>query len=80
MKNSLNLIAYTGYYFEDLLKLSAENTNIMELLKYIDVLIDGPFVLQQKDLSIPFRGSKNQRLVDVKRSLETGNVVTLAQI
>lgn len=79
-KNSLNLIAYTGYYFEDLLKLSAENTNIMELLKYIDVLIDGPFVLQQKDLSIPFRGSKNQRLVDVKRSLETGNVVTLAQI
>ena len=79
-KNSLNLIAYTGYYFEDLLKLSAENTNIMELLKYIDVLIDGPFVLQQKDLSIPFRGSKNQRLVDVKRSLETGNVVTLEQI
>ena len=68
------------YYFEDLLKLSAENTNIMELLKYIDVLIDGPFVLQQKDLSIPFRGSKNQRLVDVKRSLENGNVVTLAQI
>ena len=66
--------------FEDLLKLSAENTNIMELLKYIDVLIDGPFVLQQKDLSIPFRGSKNQRLVDVKRSLENGNVVTLAQI
>ena len=63
-----------------MLKLSAENTNIMELLKYIDVLIDGPFVLQQKDLSIPFRGSKNQRLVDVKRSLETGNVVTLAQI
>ena len=52
----------------------------MELLKYIDVLIDGPFVLQQKDLSIPFRGSKNQRLVDVKRSLENGNVVTLAQI
>ena len=54
--------------------------DIAKALPDIDVLIDGPFVLQQKDLSIPFRGSKNQRLVDVKRSLETGNVVTLAQI
>ena len=79
-ERGLNLIAYTGYYFEELLNLSKTNQYIIELLKYIDVLIDGPFELDKKDLSLPFRGSRNQRLVDVKQSLSIGEAIILQKI
>ena len=46
-----------------------------ELLKELDVLVDGPFVLEKKDLSLRFRGSSNQRLIDVPASLEGGTAV-----
>ncbi len=65
----LNVWCYTGFTFEELLKLSNKNKNIMEFLKNIDVLIDGPFILKEKSLDIKFRGSRNQRVIDVKRSL-----------
>jgi anaerobic ribonucleoside-triphosphate reductase activating protein len=44
-------------------------------MKYIDVLVDGPFVEAEKDLSLRFRGSRNQRIIDVKKTRETGKVV-----
>ena len=79
-ERGLNLIAYTGYYFEELITLAQENQYILELLQYIDVLIDGPFELDKKDLTIPFRGSRNQRLVDVKQSLKIGEAILLQKI
>ncbi len=69
-----DLIIYSGYTFENLL---AENDPArMELLSYAKYLIDGPFVLAQRDLTLPFRGSKNQRIVDVQASLAEGKTIT----
>lgn len=68
----LSVWCYTGYLFEDLIK--EQNVDIMNLLNYIDVLVDGPFLLEERTLELPFRGSRNQRLVDVSRSLKDGKV------
>lgn len=69
---------YTGYTFEsDLLDGMARCECTHELLSMIDVLIDGEFILSQKNISLAFRGSENQRIIDVKRSLETGKTVLL---
>ena len=62
---------YTGYAFEALLQMPAQR----ELLHYIDVLVDGPFVEALRDIDLPFRGSGNQRLIDVPTSLRLGHVV-----
>lgn len=68
---------YSGYrYDEDILKnmvpIWPETT---ELLSYIDVLVDGPFIEEEKDLSIKFRGSRNQRIIMVPESLKSGTIV-----
>ncbi|MGN0106918.1 MAG: anaerobic ribonucleoside-triphosphate reductase activating protein [Hominilimicola sp.] len=60
---------YSGFTFEELLEASR---NILEL---IDVLVDGAFVEEKKNLRLKFRGSENQRIIDVKKSLETGKIV-----
>ena len=64
---------FTGYKFENLLK----NPKQLELLKLIDVLVDGPFMKDLRDEDLFFRGSSNQRLINVKKSLETGKVIEL---
>ncbi|MBR4874817.1 MAG: anaerobic ribonucleoside-triphosphate reductase activating protein [Clostridia bacterium] len=68
---------YTGYLLdEELLKESrAKTENTKEMLSYIDVLVDGEFHEEEKDLSIRFRGSRNQRIIDVSESLKTGKIV-----
>ena len=71
----LNLIIYTGDVFEDILKKNEEDK--IKLLKLADYLIDGPFILEQRDLSLPFRGSKNQRILDLKKSLEKNCAVLI---
>jgi anaerobic ribonucleoside-triphosphate reductase activating protein len=73
----LNIWTYTGYTFERLLSMSKTTPEIMDLLKLTDVLVDGPFVLAERSLSIKWRGSRNQRLIDVKRSLAEGKPVEL---
>lgn len=71
-----NIWCYTGYlYDQELLQESrarCESTD--EMLEQIDVLVDGEFVEALKDISLAFRGSSNQRIIDVKRSLESGEV------
>ena len=68
---------YTGYLYEkDILENFCgkwEETN--EMLSYLDVIVDGEFVEEQKDISLRFRGSSNQRIIDVKKSRETGKIV-----
>ena len=46
-----------------------------ELLKYIDVIVDGPFIEEQRNLMLKFKGSENQRTIDVQKSLEAGYVI-----
>ncbi len=71
----LNIWVYTGFTFEELLKLSKKDKVYLELLKNIDVLVDGRFILKERDLSILFRGSRNQRLIDVPNTLKKGEIV-----
>lgn len=66
-----NIWCYTGYRFEQLML----RPKAMELLKNIDVLVDGRFEEREKDENILFRGSRNQRLIDVQKSLKLGEVV-----
>ena len=60
----LNVTTYTGYRYEDLL--SMPDTGVAALLAETDVLIDGPFLLAEKDLTLAFRGSRNQRIIYLK--------------
>lgn len=71
----MNVWCYTGFLFEDLLKASAKKKAIMDFLSNIDILVDGPFVISKRSYSAKFRGSSNQRIIDVKKSLEEGSVV-----
>lgn len=64
--------SYSGYTFEELLEGSDDQK---ELLAHIDILIDGPFLMAEKSLEIAFRGSKNQRILDVPASLAEGKAV-----
>lgn len=72
---NLNVWCYTGYTYEQLLKKSTDDSAIMDFLKEIDVLVDGRFIYKLRSLEAKFRGSKNQRLVDVKKTLDSGKVV-----
>lgn len=67
----LNVWAYTGFTYEALLS----DKSRLDLLKYVDVLVDGKFMIDKKSLNCKFRGSTNQRLIDVKKSMEAGGVV-----
>ena len=73
-KRGLNVWCYTGYTFEELIKLSEKKESILDFLKQIDVLVDGKFILAEKSYDVVFRGSRNQRLIDVQKSLKTGNI------
>ena len=66
--------SYSGYTFEALLTGTPEQRALLET---IDVLIDGPFLQAQKSLELAFRGSRNQRILDVPRSLEAGKAVEI---
>ncbi len=68
----LNVWIYSGYVYEALKR--KDDGAVQGLLDTCDVLVDGPFVLGQRSLDLDFRGSKNQRLVDLKKSREAGEV------
>ena len=72
-KIGLNVWTYTGYTWEALLE--ENDAEKLALLKETDVLVDGPFVLAERSLELRFCGSRNQRLIDVKKSLAEDKVV-----
>lgn len=69
----MNVWAYTGFTYEELLEKG--NKDILKFLSEIDVLIDGKFEIDKKSLDLEFRGSSNQRIIDVKKSLENHEVI-----
>ena len=73
-----DVVAYTGYLFEELLEKAETDPDVLALLQQTDLLIDGPFLQEEKSYDLRFRGSKNQRAIDVKASLSGS--VTLADI
>lgn len=74
-ENNLNVWCYTGFLFEELVKLSAKNIHIKEFLDTIDILIDGPFKIEERDFNVKFRGSRNQRIIDVPSSLKENKTI-----
>ena len=73
-----NVWCYTGYLLEEIIGQKpsrAFTKDSAEMLSMIDVLVDGEFVEELKDISLQFRGSSNQRIIDVKKSLESNSVV-----
>ena len=68
-----NIWIYSGYTFEEIIM----HKKTKEILKYCDVLVDGPFIEEQKDLRLRFKGSKNQRIIDVQKTLSEGKVTLL---
>ena len=71
----LHLCVYSGYTYDRLLTMGDD---VQRLLDYVDVLVDGPFVLSEKSLNLKFMGSKNQRPIDIKKTREAG-AITLAE-
>ena len=75
-ESGLNVWAYSGYTFEELLARAGTEPSVMRLLELTDVLVDGPFNLAERTLSLKWRGSKNQRIIPVQQSLASGAAVT----
>ena len=71
----MNVWAYTGFTYEQLI--NHGNPDILEFLSEIDVLIDGKFDINKRSLDLEFRGSSNQRVIDVQKSLENHEVTLL---
>lgn len=71
----LNIWCYTGYTFEQLLELSIKKKDVLKFLEEIDVLVDGKFEVDKKSYNTVFRGSTNQRIIDVSKSLSENKVV-----
>ena len=72
-KRGLNIWCYTGFKYEDLLR----NNNMRDFLNYIDVLVDGKFDINEFSLNLQYKGSRNQRIIDVAKSLEEGEVILI---
>ena len=70
-----DVVIYTGYTLEALRAMNNDDVN--ELLSYCDVLVDGPFILAQRDLTLTFKGSRNQRIIDMNETRKQGKIVLL---
>ena len=59
------VVTYSGYTYEQLIEMAKEDEGTAQLLKYTNTLIDGPFILKERDLTLQFRGSRNQRIIEL---------------
>lgn len=71
----IDILIFTGYEYEELIKMAKYNESIMRLIKTADYIVDGRYKEELRDLSLKFRGSSNQRIIDVKKTLEACQVV-----
>ena len=79
-ETKLSVLAFTGYTYEYLIENSNNDNHFMDLLKECDYLVDGPFVKDLQSYELAFRGSSNQRFIDVKKSLKTGKTVIVPEM
>lgn len=75
----MDVVTYTGYLYEELLALADKDEGIRRLLAETDLLVDGPFIQEKKDIGLRFRGSSNQRIIEVKKSAAAGEAVVLGE-
>ncbi|HWR09578.1 anaerobic ribonucleoside-triphosphate reductase activating protein [Sporomusa sp.] len=71
----LDIVSYSGFTFEQLAAMAVNHKGVGQLLKQTDILIDGLYRASERDLGLAFRGSRNQRLVDVAATLTVGRVI-----
>ena len=69
-----DVVTYTGFLYEELIELADNDAGIKNLLYASDILIDGKYIDKIKTIKLPFRGSSNQRLIDIKKTLENGKI------
>lgn len=62
---------WTGYVYEELIEMSRTSAILRYILKNTDILIDGPYIEEERDITLPMRGSRNQRIIDLK----TGEII-----
>lgn len=72
-ETNLNICCYTGYVFEEIIK----DNNKKKIIDVLDYLIDGPFILEKKDYRCLFRGSTNQRIIDIKKTIKNNYNIVL---
>lgn len=73
--NGLNVWCYTGFTFEKLLEMTDKNSDLLELLNNIDILIDGQFIESLKNFELKYRGSSNQRVIECKNSINSKKII-----
>ncbi len=76
-KNGLNVMTYSGYTYEQLLQRAGKEQGVAALLDATDILVDGPYLEAQRDLTLLYRGSSNQRLIDLAAMRLAGDVNTV---
>ena len=76
-KRKLDILTYSGFTFEEIVSSFDKHPDRKKLLEQTDYLIDGKFIMELKSLNLQFRGSSNQRIIDVKKSLEIGKAVEM---
>jgi len=69
----MDIWIYTGYTFEEII--SSGNEDMIELLKLCDVLVDGKYIHEMRDIRLAFRGSSNQRIIDIQKSLQNNKII-----
>ena len=74
-EKGLNVVVFTGYTYEELMELQSKDPWVEKLLGVTDILIDGRYDKDQRDLTLLFRGSRNQRVIDMNLSREQGRLV-----
>lgn len=67
----ISLWIYSGFRYENIL----QNSEMLELLKLCDVLVDGEFILEQRDMTLSYKGSRNQRIIDIQKSLTQKEII-----
>ncbi|HAP51147.1 MAG TPA: anaerobic ribonucleoside-triphosphate reductase activating protein [Porphyromonadaceae bacterium] len=72
---NINIWLYTGYTWEQIVA----DRRLADVVRWVDVVVEGPFILAQRDITLHFRGSSNQRIIDVPASLTSSSAVELVQ-
>lgn len=74
---NLNVWLYTGFTYEELKVMMKKNKKLKELLLNVDALVDGKFLLEEKSYDVKFRGSKNQRIIDIRNSIKQNKLILI---